>query len=190
MKINSHIFFFLGMGLTALAGASYDEGVSGDLSGSFASPTAITIEATNILTGTVGANGNTGATDGTDADYFSFSLNPSQTLEAINVISSTGDNVSFFGYTAGLGFTGQGSGDIDGFVLFGASSGDVISSLVGGPVTGGDHSFWIQETTAVTQSYSLEFVITEVPLPAAVWMFAAALGVFPFAKRSKGLQAS
>ena len=49
----------------------------------------------------------------------------------------------------------------------------------GGSITGGDHTFWIQETANLVQSYELEFVFdaTPVPVPAAAWLFLSAFGV-------------
>ncbi|MGB5323796.1 MAG: VPLPA-CTERM sorting domain-containing protein [Pseudomonadales bacterium] len=175
MQKTNRIFFIASLTASSFVGASYDESVSGDLSGSLSSPTVISIDLQNIITGTVGNNGNTGATNGSDADYFSFSLSETQTIAAINVISSSGDDVSFIGYTQGLGFSGQTSGDIDGNVFFGAMSGNILPGLSGGPLTGGNYSFWIQETSNLVQSYSIDFVISQVPVPAAAWLFGSGL---------------
>mgnify|MGYP005733338927 FL=1 len=108
---------------------------------------------------------------------FRFSFIPSVTLSAINVISSSGDDQSFIGYAAGQSFSGQTASDVDGFTLFGNSSGNILDELIGGPVSGGDHVFWIQETANLVQSYELEFVFdtTPVPVPAAVWLFGSGI---------------
>ena len=174
--------------------AAYDESELGDLSGDIANPSLLIvlsdlilsdsegnvieiIKADNTISGTVGNNGNTGATNGSDADVFRFSFIPSVTLSAINVISSSGDDQSFIGYAAGQSFSGQTASDVDGFTLFGNSSGNILDELIGGPVSGGDHVFWIQETANLVQSYELEFVFdtTPVPVPAAVWLFGSGI---------------
>ena len=123
--------------------AAYDESELGDLSGDIANPSLLIvlsdlilsdsegnvieiIKADNTISGTVGNNGNTGATNGSDADVFRFSFMPSVTLSAINVISSSGDDQSFIGYAAGQSFSGQTASDVDGFTLFCNSSGNIL----------------------------------------------------------------
>lgn len=171
--------------------ASFDESLAGDLSGDFLNPTAINFNlGSNIISGSVGgsANGGGGATNGSDADYFSFSLAANQTLNAIRVISidPADSNRSFFGYINDTNFQNQST--VDGFVLFQDNSGDVTSGLIGGPLTGGIHSFWIQETAGVLRPYSIEFEVTQVPVPAAALLFGSALGFLPWLKRRQKKQ--
>ncbi|MEO0509270.1 MAG: hypothetical protein AAF065_05380 [Verrucomicrobiota bacterium] len=151
-----------------------DESVSGDLSGSFSNPDAFTLNlGINTVIGEIGANGNTGATDGTDADYFTFTVDPGLELTSINIDAYTpasGNNGSgsFFAYTIGDSFSGQGIGDIAGNLIFSASSGEVLDDLQQGsstPLAAGDYSFWLQETGSTTVDYQISFTTAVVPEP-------------------------
>ncbi len=160
-----------------LAGAAnaaviYQESVDGDLSGAFASPAAVTLSSgVNSIVGQFGNNGGTGATDGTDADYFTFSVTAGQLVNAINIASYTfspGDpGSSFMGFRAATSFNGQGGGDIDGQSLFNASSGNVISGLASGGMTlgPGDYSIWMQETSDNVVDYQID--INVIPEPSS-----------------------
>ena len=63
---------FATLGLTVIAGHGaviYDESISGDLSGNFASPDVLTLSnGANTIIAQMGNNGDTGATNGQDAD--------------------------------------------------------------------------------------------------------------------------
>jgi hypothetical protein len=157
----------------------YDEGISGDLSGAFGSPTSITFSAqSNTVIGQMGENGGTGGTNGRDADYFTFSFGGGRQLTSVTIDSYTfspnNPGSSFMGYVAGTAFAGQGGGDIDGNVLFNAGSGDVLPSL-GGPLDAGDYSFWVQETSANAVDYTITFGFTAVPEPAGMVVCGIAL---------------
>ena len=161
--------------LSTLASAVviYDESISGDLSGTFASPTPLVLSAgNNTIIGEVGNNGNTGATNGSDADYFSFTLNDGLSLESIQVdsySSSPGSSGgSFAGYVEGSSFSGQGGGDIDGFVIFNAGSGEILDDLSGGSLNAGTYAFWFQETSPNTVSYQLTFNVVPEPSTATL----------------------
>ena len=120
------------------AAVIYDEGVSGDLSGAFATPTAVTISnGTNSVVGQVGLNGDTGATNGQDADYFTFTVGPGLSITSLTVDSYTAvgsGSGSFLGFTAGSLFGGQTGGDIDASVIFNAGSGEILDDLREGVV--------------------------------------------------------
>lgn len=150
----------------------HDESVDGDLSGDFAVPTPLTFATgANTILGDIGANGNTGSTNGLDADYFTVVVVAGQELNSIFVDSRTGPGFqSFFGFTEGSEFTGQGNGDIDGNVLFNDGSGEVINALAGGPLGPGTYSFWIQETDGSgVVDYSFTFGVTNaVPEPSTL----------------------
>ncbi len=163
------------LSIPAQAVVIHDEGIDGDLSGVFATPDPLAVAAgANTIVAEMGANGETGATNGNDADYFSIVLGAGQSITAINVDAYTfspGDpNVSFFGYTSGSGFSGQGGGDIDGNVLFNAASGNVLPLLAGGPLGTGTWSFWVQETSANVVDYQLTFTVVPEPSTAALLM--------------------
>lgn len=150
----------------------HDESVDGDLSGAFASPTALNFSVgDNTIIGDIGTNGNGGATNGNDADYFTIVVEAGETLDSINVDSRSGAGQSFFAYTAGSAFTGQGGGDIDGSVLFSNSSGEVLDDLLGAPgsLGPGSYSFWIQETATGVVDYQFTFRVTSaVPEPSTL----------------------
>ena len=149
------------------AAVIYDEGVSGDLSGAFATPTAVTISnGTNSVVGQVGLNGDTGATNGQDADYFTFTVGPGLSITSLTVDSYTAvgsGSGSFLGFIAGSSFGGQTGGDIDASVIFNAASGEILDDL-GGTLGPGSYSFWIQETAQTTVDYTVTF--TQIPEPA------------------------
>ena len=189
-----HIYTLLAVvtlspGSGAQAGIVYSETIDGELSDNLVAPTALSLPSnpplTVILNGQVGNNGNSGATDGSDADYFSFTLSGGVSLESIQVISSTTN--SFFGYTAGNGFSGQGFADVDGFALTQTGAGELLDDLVGsGASLSGDiFSFWIQETEPTLADYSIQFTFAApVPVPAAFWLFASGLVGLAGLKRS------
>lgn len=151
----------------ASAATIWDEGVDGDLSGVGASPTGLVLGVgANTIVGTIGDNGNTGATDGTDADYFSFLVAPGTSVTSITVDSYTfapnNPGSSFAGYVGGAGFAGQSGGDVDAFLTFNAGSGDIAPGL-GGPYGPGTHSFWLQEISPTVVSYQLTFTLVPEP---------------------------
>ena len=128
----------------------------------------------------MGNNGDTGATNGQDADYFSFIVGTGSSVTAINVdlytFSPNNPGVSFFAYTNGSSFTGQTGGDIDGQVLFNAASGNVLASLAGGALGPGTYSFWLQETSPNVVNYQLTF--TQIPEPSVgIFALLGSLGI-------------
>lgn len=156
----------------ASADIVWDESVSGDLSGDFSMPDSVAfLLGSNTIIGSTGENGNTGATDGSDADYFTFSISAGQQLTAINVDSfmfaPNDPGVSFMAYVAGTSFTGQDFGDIDGSAFFLEGSGNILPTLTGGgPLGEGDYSIWIQETADTIVDYQFTFEVSSaVPEP-------------------------
>ena len=162
---------------SAQAVTIFDEAVDTDLSGDLSAPTVLNLGlGENTISGSIGLSGGTGATDGTDADYFTFTIAPGIELTSITVDNYTGNDggISFLGFVADSSFGGQTGDDIDGSVLFGASSGEIISDLTGSTSLGaGDYSFWLQETADVTPGYSLTF--TTVPEPSTSLLLGGAL---------------
>ena len=186
MKRNlcSLLLLFLLPPLAASAGITWSEPIDGDLSGMFAAPTPLTFAfGSNTIIGQVGENGNTGATDGSDADYFSFNVPSGASIASLTIDSYTPSGVigtgSFMGYRSSP-FTGQGGGDIDAFVIFNGSSGDLLSGSL--PAMGpGTHYFWIQETLPATLDYQLTFAL--VPEPGTMTLVAALLGITAIRRR-------
>lgn len=164
----------------AHAAIVYDEGTDGDLSGVFSTPTLLTLNpGANTIIGNIGQNGNTGATDQSDADYFGFNIAPNFELTSIFVddYSTAPPNTqSLIAYTSGTSFSGQQSSDIEFLALFSLNE-ELINVITNGTgfLAAGEYAFWIQETASGITDYELTFNITPVPLPAAVWLFAPAL---------------
>lgn len=182
--------FFLFFVIQGHAAVIHDESLDGDLSGSFSTPSMLNfIAGTNTVSGQAGNNGNTGATNGSDADYFSFSIASGFELTSINVdsysqIGGTAGNLSFLGYNESSAFNGQGGGDVDGFVLFNATSGEILDDVSGTNAVGvGDYAIWIQETGNFLVDYSLSFEITAVPIPPAMLLFVSGLSVIRLARK-------
>lgn len=165
----------------------FDEGISGDLSGTFGAPTPVVFSAgPNTVIGQVGNNGNTGATNGQDADYFTFSVPAGASISSITIdlytFAPSDPGVSFMGTVAASSFAGQAAGNVDNFVLFNAGSGNVISGL-GGSLGAGDHSFWIQETSPNTVNYQVTF--TQVPEPAVGTLGGLVVGALSLRRRRR-----
>ena len=156
----------------------YDESVSGDLSGDYQAPSILTItNGENILTGSVGNNGNTGGhpdfSPNNDGDYFTFSMADGLRIESIRVVSYTSNksvgNGSFFGYKAGVSsFPGQNFSDIDGYALFSDTRNDLLSdppntSINANSLPSGDYALWIEEINDTVVNYSLSFNVVPEP---------------------------
>lgn len=152
----------------------FNEATSGDLSGDPSAPTMtmVTLGANTII-GQIGNNGNTGATNGNDADYIFFELGAGFEITELTIdaysASPGNPGSSFLGHVAANQFAGQTSGDIDGSALINASSGDVLPSITGGGnLTAGNHAFWIQETSANTVDYQITFNVIPEPSSTAL----------------------
>lgn len=162
--------FFL-MIVPGLGAVIHNESINGDLSGIFGTPTPLNLIAgANTIIAQMGNNGGTGATlAGRDADYFTVTLEPSETLVSITVDSFTfGPNnpgVSFAGYIAAAAFAGQQGADIDGSAFLNATSGNILDDFTGGsaPLGQGTYSFWFQETSNNTVNYQLTFNVVPEP---------------------------
>lgn len=172
---------------SSLAVTVYDEAVSGDLSGNMALPTLINTSAgANTILGDIGNNGNTGATDGSDADYFSIIIPTGATLTSISIDSYTfspgNPGSSFAGYVTNSAFAGQGASNVDAFQLFNAGSGSLFSSEL--PLGAGTYSFWLQETSSTGVNYQLTFNQTApIPEPAGAMLLVGGLATMALQRR-------
>lgn len=161
------------------AATVYDEGVSGDLSGSGASPTFVAVAA--------GANvvkGSTGRENGVvDRDYLRITVPVGMQLSAITPLAGTSTvagGLAFIGLEAGTQVTTPVTGPAT--TLLGwhhyapADVGNNILPLIGagagaigftGALGAGDYAVWIQETGVGTVPYLMEFTLSAVPEPAS-----------------------
>lgn len=167
----------------------HSEFINGDLSGNFSTPTLLHLTAGgNTVIARIGNNGNTGATNGYDADYFTVTLDPSETLVSITVDSYAfgpfNPGVSFSAYIAASAFAGQGSQNIHGTAFFNASSGNILDDFAGGPTPlgQGTYSFWFQETSDNIVDYQLTFNVVPEPSSAVAL---GMLGLFALTMRRR-----
>ena len=155
------------------AAFAYDESVDGDLSGDGLNPT--------VLDAGVGVNTLTGSISPDDLDYLTFNIAAGLQLDAIMLVSFSTDDVGFIGVMNGATFTEPPSdpdvANLLGWVHFGPDlvGTDILDDMGLGdgaigftpPLPSGDYSFWIQQLNNDTD-YELQFVVSAVPLPAAL----------------------
>jgi hypothetical protein len=158
----------------------YNESVSGDLSNSGLTPTLLTVSpGPNDLFGTTGKTGTT-----IDRDYFTFTVPQGMELTAITVLPGTQTlgtlGESFIGIESGpevtvstaatdatglLGWFHYSTGDIGEDILPMMGTSGNGSTGFNGPLPAGTYSFWLQEASAGTVPYGLEFTVVT-PEPA------------------------
>ena len=170
---------------TVRATTLYDESVSGDLSNSQSSPTAL-----NLSVGTNTINGVVGATD--QQDWVALTVPAGQQMSSLFLASySSADAQGFMGMQAGSSFVGSTTtaGNYLGYVHYGtgATNNGPATNLVGSdllplmanptvaagakgftpPLRAGSYTFLIQQLGATT-NYGFGFVDTVVPEPGMV----------------------
>lgn len=171
----------------------FDESVDGELSNDRLNPTEISLSlGTNVIAGEIGENGQSGATDGSDADFFTFELAAGLEVDSI-AFTRSGTGRSFVGYAVGDQITSPiNSGGITAGGLF--SDGDDASTVDGVglatiasilPLQDGDHTFVFQETASGTFDYSVSFnVVSAVPEPSSIAILSFG-GVVMMARRRR-----
>lgn len=169
----------------AFAQLTYDESTDGDLSGAFGTPAQLIFDlGVNTITGEVGSGNSGGATNGTDADYFTFSLGVGEVIDSITITRDGPGNVSFIGYVNDSSFGGQTAGDLNGNTLFADGDSLLPGGLIASSLTAGDHAFWIQETGGTTD-YSISLNVTSaVPEPSSA-IALLGLGVVGLVRRKR-----
>jgi hypothetical protein len=157
----------------AASALTYDEAQRGDLSGVSNAPTPLTFDTgPNIVRGVMG--GDLGDGIPVDRDIFTFTLLPTQSLAAINVLALQPAGASFYAIAPGTSISlTDASGHLANTLvsapgqellarmLNSYSGGTGISKPLG---PGGTYTVWFQELSSVT-SYSIEYVVTESPTP-------------------------
>jgi len=169
----------------------WNESSSGDLSNSGLTPTLLSVS--------LGANevfGTTGKTTAIDRDYFTFTVPTGTELSAISLLPGTQTlgalGESFIGVEAGpevtvstsattaaglLGWYHYGTGDIGTNILPDMGSAGLGATGFTSALPAGTYSFWVQEASAGTVAYGLDFTITATPEPASWPIVLAGLGL-------------
>jgi hypothetical protein len=166
-------------GATAQAAISYDEGLSGDLSGSGLSPTSISLSVgSNQVLGETGRDAN-GAVD---RDYFTFVVPTGTELISLWVLPGTTSggarSLSFIALEEGpqvtvpivpasaaglLGWSHYGPDDVGEDILDDMGvAGQGAAGFVP-PLPEGSYSVWVQELTPGTYPYGFDFEVKAVP---------------------------
>jgi len=160
----------------------YDEGVDGDLSNDGLSPT--------VLVADVGANTLAGTTVSGDLDYFTFNIGAGFRLDAIILTAfDSADDLAFAAVQSGATFTeppvGTDPANLLGWLHFAAPlvGTDILDDMGLGdgaigfvpPLPSGDYSFWIQQTGTDSVGYGMQFVVSAVPVPAALYLLGSGL---------------
>jgi hypothetical protein len=181
----------------ARASTIYDESVSGDLSNSGLSPTLLTVS--------LGSNqvfGTTGKAAAIDRDYFTFTVPVGEELSAVTLLPGTQTlgalGESFIGVQAGpqvtvLTTATDATGLLGWFHYDTTDIGTDILPLMGTagmgatgftpPLPSGTYSFWVQEASAGTVAYGLDFAISATPEPGYWPMLLAGMAMLLSAHR-------
>jgi len=170
------------------AAASYDEGVSGDISGNRLAPTSLSLDP--------GSNSITGSVIAGDLDYLTIHVPAGYVFsQLIETAFVSADDIAFMAIQAGSTFTETNTGpnvaNLLGYSHFGSSIApvgtDYLALLGGGAgaigfsgaLPAGDYTFWIQQTSPQLVSYMFNAVVAA-PEPATLALLAlvfAGLGV-------------
>jgi hypothetical protein len=177
-------------GAAAHGDTIYNESVSGDLSNNGLAPTVLTVSpGSNDVYGTTGKS-----TAGViDRDYFTFTVPQGLELTAITVLPGTQTlgtlGASFIGIESGpevtvstaattatglLGWFHYDTGDIGVDILPLMGTSGLGSTGFTGWLPAGTYSFWVQEASAGTVPYGLEFTVAT-PEPASWTMLLTGL---------------
>jgi len=182
MRTLATIALSIFLSLPAGAAVVHDEGVDGDLSTDPAIPTPLSFAlGGNTVIGTCGNVGSP-----TDIrDYLTFTIPAGQVLSHLNLLAFAPDNLAFASFNAGTSsFVPSAATDLLFLAGIHPNGGDVGSDLMplfvnraetqnslAVPQLGaGSYCFLIQQTSPLTTSYTLEFVLdTSVPTQAMTW---------------------
>lgn len=168
MKIIAIVLLLAAMAVPASAAVIWNESINGDLSSSETAPTSISFGVgTNSILGSVSGNP-------LDRDYITFTIAPGQTLSHVNLISFSPDNIAFTAFNSGsTSFIPSGATNgsfLSGIHITAADTGfdlmpfydtrNVTTNSLASPSLGpGTYCWMIQQTSPLTQSYSIDFVV-------------------------------
>lgn len=170
---------------TVQAGVIYDESVSGDLSNSGLTPTLVTVSAgSNQLFGITGKTNNV-----IDRDYFTFTVPDGMELSSLTVLPGTQTlgalGESFIGIEEGpevtvsttatdatglLGWYHYGAGDIATDILPLMGTAGLGSTGFTPPLPAHTYTLWVQEASAGTVHYGLDFAISPAAPEPGSWV--------------------
>jgi hypothetical protein len=194
-----------GLGVGTAQAATWNEATQGDLSGDRLVPTFLQLDSSptgnvsgsNIIDGTTGRNATTAVID---RDYLWVNVPAGFVLSELRVGNQTavGGSGSFIGIATGssmpvdpaattaaglLGFRVYTLGDRNTNILDDMAVSGNGASAFGGTLAPGDYTLWIQELATGTFAYRFNLVLTPVPLPSAVWLFASGLAPLAWLRR-------
>lgn len=178
MRTGVTLMLLAALASPAAAAVIHDESVNGDLSSNAAAPTTVVLAlGGNTITGSCH---NIAPTPDV-RDYITFTIPAGHELANLNLLAYAPDNLSFASFNVGAtsfvpSAVTNGS-FLTGIHIAGAQVGmDLMPAFVSASVTtnalaapklgAGTYSFLIQQTSAIVQQYSLEFVLIELGVPA------------------------
>ena len=202
MRVTTRLFphTLLGLLLTfpAMAATVWDERIDGDLSNDPRSPSLVSLGlGSNVIGGSMVSPSDT-------RDFVTFAIGPGQQLSQLLLLEyldgnnggpgNRGFHAVNTGATSRIPGAGTAADFLGGDHLDPAPPGtDLLPILAQARLAGtgfsvplgvGDYSYVIQQTGPQLTGYSLDFVVTAVPLPAAAWLFGSALlGLTVLARR-------
>jgi hypothetical protein len=168
MKTVAMVLLLAMMAVPAGAATVWNEGLNGDLSSNEAAPTSISFG--------VGSNQIIGSISGSplDRDYITFTIAPGQTMAHLNLIAFGPDNPAFTAFNSGsTSFIPSGATNgsfLSGIHITAADVGfdlmafydtrNVTTNSLPSPSLGpGTYCWMIQQTSPITQNYTVEFVV-------------------------------
>ena len=189
------VFMMSLFGLASVSAATFDQDFSGDNT----NPTQLGVFAIGTTTVSGSVVDATGSAP--DVDVFSFNIAADTVLTGIDVTSfASTDDLGFVAIDEGIGFPfnaaelggGPDTSLFLGGALFGAGT-DLFAAFASGALAGtgftaplgaGDYTIYVQQLGGAVIDYTFSFEVAAVPLPAAVWLFAAGLmGLFGWSKK-------
>lgn len=168
MKVIAIVLLVAATAVPASAAVIWNESINGDLSSSEGAPTSISFGlGVNSILGSISGNP-------LDRDYITFTIAPGQTLSHVNLIAFGPDNIAFTAFNSGsTSFIPSGATNgsfLSGIHITAADAGSDLmpfydtrsvttNSLSSASLGPGTYCWMIQQTSAVTQNYSIDFVL-------------------------------
>ena len=184
------------------AAVSYDESVSGDLSGNGLAPSFLSVAlGSNEVRGITGNPGSNLPGSGIDRDYFAITVPIGYQLSQLTLLSGTVvfGNSTFFGVQSGTAVTvapnaPNANGLLGAMHYTNAQVGTNILPVLGTPFAGstgfappmaaGNYAFWVQELGPVATPYAFDLMVTAaVPEPESYALLLAGMGIIVLAAR-------